>query len=158
MAAQAGAYRRVFRRRRAAVSRPAPLIVGRGEGVCRHACAVRVDRRGGRGAQGADSRAALFVGRGGAERSRCVPRRGRGFDRWRFEGAKGKARTVRGSEIPEKPILQNLALERSSGAFFIVILTGAAFSCSRTEGTVKSYAQNSLQAAERSVVMQWRDR
>ena len=25
-------------------------------------------------------------------------------------------------------------------------------------GTVKSYAQNSLQAAERSVVMQWRDR
>lgn len=90
VAAQAGAYRRVFRRRRAAVSRPAPLIVGRGEGVCRHACAVRVDRRGGRGAQGADSRAALFVGRGGAERSRCVPRRGRGFDRWRFEGAKEK--------------------------------------------------------------------
>ena len=26
------------------------------------------------------------------------------------------------------------------------------------DGTVKSYAQNSLQAAERSVVMQWRDR
>ena len=26
------------------------------------------------------------------------------------------------------------------------------------EGTVKSYAQNSLQAAKRSVVMQWRDR
>ena len=25
-------------------------------------------------------------------------------------------------------------------------------------GTVKSYAQNSLQAAKRSVVMQWRDR
>ena len=26
------------------------------------------------------------------------------------------------------------------------------------QGTVKSYAQNSLQAAKRSVVMQWRDR
>ena len=26
------------------------------------------------------------------------------------------------------------------------------------DGTVKSYAQNSLQAAKRSVVMQWRDR
>ena len=29
---------------------------------------------------------------------------------------------------------------------------------SKGVGTVKSYAQNSLQAAERSVVMQWRDR
>ena len=133
MAAQAGAYWRVFRRRRAAVSRPAPHAAERGEGVCCYACAVRADRRGGRGAQGADSRPALFVGRGGAERSRRVPRRGRGLNRWRFEGEKEKGRTIRGAEIPEKPILQNLALERSSGAFFIVILTGAAFSCSRTE-------------------------
>ena len=114
----------VFVEGAAAVSRPAPHAAGRGAGLCRRACAVRADRRGGRGAQGVDSRPALFVGRGGAERSRRVPRRGSGFDRWRLEGAKEKVRTVRGPEIPEKPILQNLALERSSGAFFIVIPAG----------------------------------
>ena len=124
VAAQAGAYRRVFRRRRAAVSRPAPYTAERGKGVSCDAGAVRADRRGGRGAQGADSRPALFVGRGGAERSRRVPRRGSGLDRWRFEGKKEKGGTIRGAEIPEKPILQNLALERSSGAFFIVIPAG----------------------------------